>query len=226
MIKKIYRLFLKLLFWFFGLSILSVLIFRFIPVPLTPLMVQRCIEHVWEGKPVELKHDWVPYEEISPSLVRAVIASEDQRFPDHFGFDMEAIKKAMEYNKKGKKIRGGSTISQQTAKNVFLLPSRSFVRKGFEAYFTLLIEVCWSKERIIEVYLNSIEMGPGIYGAQAASLHWFKKDASKLTAYEAAAIAAILPNPLKYKAQPATPYIERRKNTIVRQMRYLGVIKL
>jgi monofunctional biosynthetic peptidoglycan transglycosylase len=155
-------------------------------------------------------------------LQLAVICSEDQIFLNHHGFDMNAIEKAMEYNKKGKRTRGASTISQQTAKNVFLWPHRSWFRKGLETYFTFLIELIWSKERIMEVYLNSIEMGKGVYGAEAAAQHWFKRPAANLRQQEAAAIAAILPNPLRYKANPATNYIQSRKNWITRQMRFFG----
>ena len=156
----------------------------------------------------------------------AVICSEDQKFLKHNGFDIEAIEKAYEYNKKGKRIKGGSTISQQTAKNVFLWPERSWLRKGLETYFTFLIEQIWTKERILEVYLNSIEMGPGVYGVEAASQYWFKKPASRLDAYEAAAIASILPNPRKYRANPATSYIQKRKQWIVKQMKFYGKFDL
>jgi len=155
-----------------------------------------------------------------------VICSEDQNFVKHSGFDIKAIEKAFENNKKGKNIKGASTISQQTAKNVFLWPARSWVRKGLEVYFTFLIEAIWSKERILEVYLNSIEMGNGIYGAEAAAKYWFQKPASQLGIQEAAAIAAVLPNPLKYKANPATNYIQSRKAWISKQMRYYGPLQL
>ena len=165
-------------------------------------------------------------EEISDNLKLAVIASEDQNFPSHNGFDYKAIQKAMEDNKKGKRVRGASTISQQTAKNIFLWPQRSWFRKGLEVYFTFWIELLWSKERILEVYLNSIEMGKGVYGAEAAAQAWFKKSAENLTAYEAAAIAAILPNPREYRANPASSYIGGRQGWIVRQMRNLGTINL
>ncbi len=188
------------------------------PVPFTPLMAIRYFENPEE--PVE--HDWVPIEDISRHLQLAVIASEDQNFENHSGFDFEAIQKAMEDNRSGRKIRGASTISQQTAKNVFLWPGRTWLRKGVEAYFTFLIEMIWSKQRILEVYLNSIEMGKGVYGAQAAAQHWFKKDASKLGPYEAAAIAAVLPNPREYRANPASNFIQKRKNWIVRQMQNYG----
>ncbi|MFT5244804.1 MAG: monofunctional biosynthetic peptidoglycan transglycosylase, partial [Psychroserpens sp.] len=143
------------------------------------------------------KHDWVSVEDISKNLQLAVICSEDQNFLKHYGFDVKAIEKAYENNKKGKRLMGASSISQQTAKNVFLWPQRSWLRKGLETYFTFLIELIWSKERIMEVYLNSIEMGPGIYGAKAASQYWFKKPPSSLSKQEAAAMASILPNPLR-----------------------------
>lgn len=175
-----------------------------------------------DDQEVVLKHKWVPLGKISPKLQLAVVCSEDQNYLKHYGFDWEAIEKAMAHNEKSKKIRGASTISQQTAKNVFLWPGRSYIRKGFEAYFTLLIEWMWSKERIMEVYLNSIEMGRGIYGAEAAATHWFKTSAAKLNRDQSAAIAAILPNPLKFKANPASPYIAKRKAWIQQQMSYWG----
>lgn len=217
MLKKILHFIKKLLLWFFGLSILSVILFRFVPIPLTPLMISRSIEtRTWWN------HDWVPIEEISPNLQWAVVASEDQNFLNHNGFDLKAIEKAIEHNKKSKRVRGASTISQQVAKNVFLWQGRSWVRKGLEVYFTFLIELFWSKERIMEVYLNSIEMGEGVYGAEAASKYWYGKSAKKLTQREAAGIAAILPNPRKFKARGSSPYIERRKNHIIRQMNNIG----
>ncbi|MUP43421.1 monofunctional biosynthetic peptidoglycan transglycosylase [Christiangramia aestuarii] len=222
MMKKFFRFIFKVLLGLFLFSILIVVVYKFVPVPFTPLMAIRYFENPEE--PIE--HDWVPIEDISRHLQLAVIASEDQNFEKHNGFDFEAIQKAMEDNRSGRKIRGASTISQQTAKNVFLWPSRTWFRKGMEAYFTFLIEMLWSKERILEVYLNSIEMGKGVYGAQAASLHWFKKDASKLGPYEAAAIAAVLPNPREYRANPASSFIQRRKNWIVRQMQNYGKFML
>lgn len=175
-----------------------------------------------DGKSMTLKHDWVSLDEISPKLQLAVVCSEDQNYLKHYGFDWGAIEKAMKSNDSGKKIRGGSTISQQTAKNVFLWQGRSYIRKGFEAYFTLLIETFWSKERIMEVYLNSIEMGNGIYGAEAAAQYWFKKSAAKLNKDESSAIAAILPNPLKYVANPPSAYISKRKTWVKQQMSFWG----
>ncbi|MDM1396616.1 monofunctional biosynthetic peptidoglycan transglycosylase [Myroides odoratimimus] len=222
MIRKITRFFLKLALLFFGLSIFSVLVFRFVPVPYTPLMFIRLYEQVKDGKPMTLQHKWVPLEDINVNLQKAVIASEDGHFLTHNGFDFKAIEKAMKNNEKGKKIKGGSTISQQTAKNVFLWPGRSYIRKGFEAYFTVLIEFLWPKERILEVYLNSIEMGDGVYGAQAAAKHWYNKDAKNLTANQAAGIAVILPSPRRYKANNSGPYIAKRKNTITRYVNNFG----
>jgi monofunctional biosynthetic peptidoglycan transglycosylase len=212
----------KVFVGFVILSVASVILFRWVPVPVTPLMLIRCVEQKADGKSMTLKHDWVSLEEISPNLQLAVVCSEDQNYLKHFGFDWGAMKKAMRANEKGGRIRGGSTITQQTAKNVFLWPGRSYIRKAFEAYFTLLIEIFWSKERIMEVYLNSIEMGDGVYGAEAAAQHWFKKPASKLSKAESAAIAAILPNPIRYVANPPSAYISKRKAWIMQQMSFWG----
>lgn len=223
MIKKIFRFLLKVTVWFFGISIFLVILYKFVPVPFTPLMVIRAIEQKKEGKEMICSHDWVPLEEISPNLQKAVIASEDGTFLTHNGFNFEAIEKAMKDNEKGKKLKGGSTISQQTAKNVFLWQGRSYFRKGLEAYFTVLIELVWGKERIMEVYLNSIEMGNGVYGAQEASRVWYRKDAKNLTRREAAGIAAILPNPRKYKASNSSSYINKRKTLI---SKYIGYVDL
>ncbi|HAB28000.1 MAG: monofunctional biosynthetic peptidoglycan transglycosylase [Xanthomarina sp.] len=223
--KRIFKFIFKLLLWLLVFSIGMVFLYKWVPVPVTPLMVIRSVENYQDQKPMGWKHDWVSLDQISKNLQLAVICSEDQNFLKHNGFDVEAIEKAYLDNKKGKRIKGASTISQQTVKNVFLWPQRSWFRKGLEVYFTFLIESIWSKERIMEVYLNSIEMGPGIYGAEAAAIYWYKKPASKLSQYESASIAAILPNPLKYKANPATNYIERRKIWIVRQMGYFGKLE-
>jgi monofunctional biosynthetic peptidoglycan transglycosylase len=223
--QKIKNWFIKAIVIFLVVSITSVILFRWIPIPFTPLMIIRSVEQLANGEKAVLSHQWVPLDKISNNLAKAVIVSEDQKFIEHFGFDFEAIEKAFEGNQKGRKIKGGSTITQQTAKNVFLWPQRSYIRKGFEMYFAFLIEVFWSKQRILEVYLNSIEMGNGVYGAEAAAQHWFRKPAAKLTKYEAASIAAILPNPRKYKATNSSNYVERRKNWIVRQMGYFGPLK-
>lgn len=208
--------------WFFVITIVSVVIFRWVPVPVTPLMLIRCAEQKMDGKEMKLKKDWVPFKEISPNLQLAVVCSEDQNFIKHNGFDFEAIDRAMEYNENHKKTRGASTISQQTAKNVFLWSGRSWVRKGFEVYFTFLIETIWSKQRIMEVYLNVIEMGDGIYGAEAASKIYFHKKAIDLSKSEAALIAAILPNPRKYSATNPGGYISSRKDWILNQMALWG----
>jgi monofunctional biosynthetic peptidoglycan transglycosylase len=223
--RKILRCIWKAMLWFFGLSILSVIIFKWVPIPFTPLMVTRIIEFKLEGKDAIYSHKWVPLEDISPNLQKAVIASEDGNFLKHNGFDFEAIQKAFKNNNKGKRLKGGSTISQQTAKNIFLWQGRSYIRKGLEAYFTVLIELIWGKERIMEVYLNSIEMGNGVYGAQEAARHWYSKTATNLTPREAAGIAAILPNPRKFKASNSSSYINRRKDKIMRVMRHVGKIE-
>lgn len=225
MISKIVKFIKKILLWFFILSIAFVVLFKFVPVPFTPLMITRSFEQKFLDKEVVWEHDWVPIEEISPNLQKAVIASEDGLFLEHSGFDFKSMKLAYKNNQKGKRIKGGSTISQQTAKNVFLWQGRSYVRKAFEAYFTVLIELIWGKERIMEVYLNSIEMGNGVYGAQAAAEHWYHKSAKNLTPKEAAGIAAILPNPRNYKAANSSAYINRRKNKIVRMMKYVGKLE-
>lgn len=219
--QKILRFFWLLFLWFNIISFSVVLLFKFVPVPFTPLMGIRALEHKKENKEMTCSHDWVPIDEISLNLQKAVIASEDGRFLEHWGFDFEAMQKAYKNNSKGKRLKGGSTISQQTAKNVFLWQGRSYVRKGLEAYYTVLIELIWGKKRIMEVYLNSIEMGDGVYGAEAAAKHWFRKDAASLTRYEAAGIAAILPNPRKYKASNSSSYINRRKGKISKEIGYV-----
>ena len=223
--SKLTRFLLKIVLWFVGISLFFVVFFKFVPVPFTPLMVIRGIENKVAGKEVFFSHDWEPIENISMNLQKAVIASEDGTFLKHNGFDFVAMQKAYKSNERGRRIKGGSTISQQTAKNVFLWQGRSYLRKGLEAYFTVLIEIIWGKERIMEVYLNSIEMGNGVYGAQAATEHWYRKDASSLTLIQAAGIAAILPNPRKYSATSSSTYINRRKAKIVRVMRQVGKIE-
>lgn len=224
-LKRTTRFLFKAFLWFLGLSILSVIIFKWVPIPITPLMMTRAIENKFAGEDMILTHDWEPIENISINLQKAVIASEDGNFLKHNGFDFDAMQKAFKNNNRGKKLKGGSTISQQTAKNVFLWQGRSYLRKGLEAYFTVLIEFIWGKERIMEVYLNSIEMGVGVYGAEAASQHWYRKPAANLTPIEAAGIAAILPNPRKFKATNSSSYIQNRKFKIVKVMRYVGKLE-
>ena len=197
----------------FLLSLLYVVILKWAPVPYTPLMAIRSWEYRGDDNFKTLRK-WTPLEEISPNMVMAVIASEDNRFEEHNGFDWIEIDKAISDSKRGKRMRGASTISQQTAKNVFLTPSRSWIRKGLEAYFTVVIEIIWGKERIMEVYLNVAEMGKGIYGAEAAANELFNKTAQKLTMRESALIAATLPNPLQRKANKPSAYVSSRATDI------------
>ena len=187
-------------------------------------MVIRCFQQVSEGRSLKLSHDWEPLENISPSLPVAVMASEDARFLEHHGFDYKAIEHAAKRNREHPEKRklGASTISQQTAKNVFLWPGRSWTRKGFEAYFTVLIEALWPKQRIMEVYLNSIEMGEGIYGAQAVAEEHFGKDAKDLTRSECALIAATLPNPRKFSSKSPSTYMLKRQSRILKEMKFVG----
>lgn len=207
-------------------SILMVVVYKFVPVYYTPLMFIRVYEQFQDGKKIKLDHTWVPLSEIAQPLVQAVVASEDNLFLDHDGFDMEQIHKARSEAEKGKRVRGASTITQQTAKNVFLWPGKSYLRKGIEVYFTLLIEWIWGKERIMEVYLNSIEMGDGIYGAEAVARAHFHKPASKLTKSEAALIAATLPNPRKFNSAKPSPYMLKRQAKIISLMGKLIKIEM
>jgi monofunctional biosynthetic peptidoglycan transglycosylase len=220
--SQIMRFFWKLIIWFNIISLFFVVLYKFVPVPYTPLMVIRYFENKSAGKNIETKHHWVPIEDISKNLQKAVIASEDGRFFEHNGLDFSAMRKAAVGNFKGKKLKGGSTITQQTAKNVFLWQGRSYFRKALEAYYTVLIELVWGKQRILEVYLNSIEMGDGIYGAEAATQHWYKRDCKSLTRMQAAGIAAILPNPRRFSPN-GSAYISRKQSKIAR---YILMTKL
>lgn len=211
---------LRVVVGFFVLTIVWVLLLSFINPPLTWLMLQRGFERKSDGKEWKITKKWVRYSDLSDNLKRAAIAGEDAHFLTHWGFDSEAIADAIQRNKDGGRLRGGSTISQQTAKNVFLWPNRSWVRKGFEAYFTLLIEAIWSKKRILEVYLNVIETGDGLYGAEAAAQHYFGKSAKSLTKRQAALMVAVLPNPRHWSPATPTSFINRKANTIVRYMGY------
>jgi len=222
MLKKIYRFLRKLMLYFFIGSVALTIIYRFVPPPFTYLMIQRLVEQKMDGEDLKLRKDWVSIDKMSPYLVRAVIASEDQHFNEHWGFDIAALQKAYQHNQKSKKVKGGSTISQQVAKNVFLWPGRSYFRKGLEAYFTILIEITWSKKRIMEIYLNEIEMGDGIYGAEAAAKKYFRKPAKDLSKRESALIAAVLPNPIRWTPANPNAYIQRRQYRILRAMRYVG----
>ena len=216
---KVVRNVLVVLFLF---SIGSVVLFRFVPVPFTPLMVRNYCAALFNDRKTEFHHTWVSYDEISEHLKMAVVASEDQLFYEHSGFDTRQIKKAIEERRSGKRKRGGSTISQQTAKNVFTFCSRTWLRKGVEAYYTVLIELFWSKERILEVYLNSIEMGPGIYGAEAVAQEHFGCSAKQLTRKQSALIAATLPAPYKFSSKNPSKYMRKRQQQILRQMKNMG----
>lgn len=199
---------------FFVTTIFSVIIYKYVPVYVTPLMVIRAV-----SSSESIHHEWISLEKMPKDMVKAVIASEDAHFLSHNGFDFKAIKQAIEHNKKNNKTkRGASTISQQTAKNVFLWPSRSWLRKGLEAYFTVLIELFWDKQRIIEVYLNSIEMGDGIFGIAAVADKHFDKEPEKLTKRQCALIAATLPNPIKFNSAAPSPYMRKRQRVILREM--------
>ena len=208
---------------FFASTILAVVWYKFFPVWVTPLMVIRCAEQVGDGHFPTWHHRWISIEEMPKEMPMAVMASEDQLFLEHHGFDFNAIQKAVERNQKaGKKKYGASTISQQTAKNVFLWPGRSWLRKGLEMYFTTLIEFVWGKERIMEVYLNSIEMGNGIYGVKAVAEENFDKTPEQLTRRDCAMIAATLPNPRKFSSKDPSPYMRKRQRQILVQMKYVN----
>lgn len=201
-----------------GGSLAGVLVLRWAPVPTTALMLARRLE----PKARAQVHAWVPLEEIAPSLGLAVLAAEDQNFSEHWGFDWQAIEKALAHNEKSRRKRGASTVSQQTAKNLFLWEGRTWVRKGFEAWFTLLLELAWPKRRILEVYLNSVEFGEGVFGAEAAARTFFRKPAKRLSAEESALLAAVLPSPRRFRADAPSPYVRGRQAWILEQMRLMG----
>ena len=208
---------------FLSLTVVQVASLRFIDPPVSAFMVSRQLEAWGDGDwGFRIAYDWRDLDEMSPHVPLAMVASEDQNFAEHFGFDIKAIEKARKNNARGRKVRGGSTISQQTAKNLFLWSGRSWVRKGIEAWYTLLIEAMWPKHRIIEVYANIAEFGDGVYGAQAAARTYFHKDANRLSAAEAARMAAVLPSPRRYSITRPGPYVQRRTNAIQRQMRNIG----
>jgi monofunctional biosynthetic peptidoglycan transglycosylase len=205
------------------LSVVQVATLRFVDPPFSAFMLSRQLEAWGEGDwGFRIAYDWRDLDEISPYVPLAMVASEDQNFAEHFGFDLKAIERARKNNERGRKVRGGSTISQQTAKNLFLWSGRSWVRKGVEAWYTVLIEAMWPKHRIIEVYANVAEFGDGVYGAQAAARTYFRKDADRLSAAEAARMAAVLPSPRRYSITRPGPYVQRRSQAIQRQMRYIG----
>jgi len=213
--RKLRKFVLKFVLWYFIVSICLVVLLRFVPVYYTPLMLKRVVENVSNKKDVKFSRKWTPLENISHNAIQAVVASEDNLFIKHSGIDTKAIEKARKYNETKKaanktKRRGGSTISQQTAKNVFTFASRTWFRKGIETYYTLLIELIWGKKRIMEVYLNVVELGDGIYGVEAASQHYFRHSAKTLSASEAALLAAALPSPLRYSISNPGKYMRKR----------------
>ena len=208
---------------FFALTILLVLVFRWIAPPTTAFMLQSCLAAWTDGRDdYRVRYQWVPWEDISSHAKLAVIAAEDQKFSSHGGFDFESISDAWQERVNGTRLRGASTITQQVAKNIFLWPGKSFLRKGMEAYFTLLIELLWPKKRILEVYLNIVEFGDGIYGVSVAGKIFFKKPAAGLTRWNSAVLAAVLPNPSRLKANRPSAYVRKRSTWIVKQMRLLG----
>ncbi|MGG5287868.1 monofunctional biosynthetic peptidoglycan transglycosylase [Pseudomonas shirazensis] len=222
MLSSLIRRCVRALLWFAAGSIVLVLALRWVPPPGTALMVERKVQSWFSGEPIDLQRDWQPWQDISDDLKVAVIAGEDQKFASHWGFDIPAIQAAFAHNERGGNIRGASTLTQQVAKNLFLWSGRSWFRKGLEAWFTALIELFWSKERILEVYLNSVEWGPGVFGAQAAARYHFGIDASRLTRQQAAQLAAVLPSPLKWNAGRPSTYVASRAGWIRRQMSQLG----
>ena len=198
-------------------SLVPVMLLRWVPPPTSAVMVSRTL-----AERERQDYQWIPLERMSPDIPLAVVASEDQKFPDHFGFDLDAIKDAVAQHTQGGRLRGASTLTQQVARNLFLWQGRSFLRKGLEAWLTLLLELCWSKERILEVYLNIAETGKRTFGVQAASLKFFSRPASAVSREQAALLAAVLPNPLRFQAARPSAYVIGRRNEILRQMTQLG----
>lgn len=207
MLRLLLQRVVKGLLWFAAASVVLVLILRWVPPPFTALMVERKVESWFNGQPIDLQRDWEPWDKISDDLKIAVIAGEDQKFAEHWGFDIDAIQAALAHNERGGSIRGASTLSQQVSKNLFLWSGRSYLRKGLEAWFTGLIEILWSKQRILEVYVNSVEWDDGVFGAQAAAQHHFNVNASQLSTQQASYLAAVLPNPREWSASRPTSYV-------------------
>jgi monofunctional biosynthetic peptidoglycan transglycosylase len=223
--KRLRRILLLLLIIALGLGTLSVavtILFRFVPPPASALMIERRYDAWKGGREYSSRYQWTDFDRIAPPMAAAVIAAEDQNFSSHHGFDWDAIQRAIDYDENGNKLRGASTLTQQTAKNLFLWPDRNWLRKGFEAYFTVLLEGLWGKRRILETYLNIVEFGDGIYGVEAASQRFFHKPSARLTPEEAALLAAVLPNPHRLKANAPSNYVRERQQWILRQMRQLG----
>ncbi len=223
LVKKLWQLALLLILLGFQITLFFIILYRVMPVPVTPLHLVRVYEQVRDGKDVKLSKDWKSIDYVSDKFCLAVITAEDVKFIQHYGFDFEQIKNSIERGmKRGKKLRGASTISQQTAKNLFFTPKRSWIRKVPEVIITLSLELLWTKKRILEVYINIIEMGDGIYGVEAASQHYFHKSATKLTSRESALIAACLPNPRRWRADKPSNYINRKAKGIQRFMHAIG----
>ncbi len=220
--QKLKKLVFKVIYYFLFLSVGSVVLFKFLPIPFTITMLDQKIDAISNGDNSKINYDWESYSNVSREMHLAVVAAEDQLFPEHIGFDIKSMKNAFNHNLKGKKVRGASTISQQVAKNVFLWQGRSYIRKGLEAYFTLLIEIIWGKQRILEVYVNVAEMGHNLFGAEAAAQKYFGKSSKALSRTEAAKLASILPSPRKWSVTNPGPYVSRRVPKIARQMRALG----
>ncbi len=204
------------------LSILLVILFRFVPLPGSMVMLERKVSAVMEREPMTIQYQWTPWRSLSDQAKLAVIAAEDQKFPYHYGFDLDQVHAAIGAWKEGKSLRGASTISQQTAKNVFLWSDRSWLRKGLEVWFTLLVEVIWPKERILEVYLNIVEWDEGVFGLEAAAQHYYGIGASQVTADQAARLAAILPNPRGWSASAPSARVLQRSAWVRQQMRQMG----
>jgi monofunctional biosynthetic peptidoglycan transglycosylase len=221
--KKLSKIILRIFLGFFLFSVLIVLLLKWLNPLTSSIMIQRKIEAIvmWNERKM-IAYEWFSYENISKNMALAVVAAEDQNFPTHFGFDFDQIEKALEQHERGRRLRGASTITQQVAKNLFLWEGRSFIRKGMEAYFSLLIELLWSKERILEVYLNIVETGDMIFGVGAASQIYFKKLPVKLTRSQSALLAATIPNPIRFSARRPSGYVLRRQNWILGQMSSLG----
>lgn len=224
--KRIKSFLFSVIKWFLIISISSVILFRWIPIPISPFMIiQTARQAIDKKRNVRFEKEWVSIENISPNLQLAVICSEDQNFVNHIGFDVDAIEKAVEHNKNHKRKRGASTISQQTAKNVFLYDGRNWIRKSFETYFTFLLEIFWSKERIMEVYLNVIEFGDGVYGAEAASQKFFGIPAKNLSQEQAALLVSVLPMPRKLSVIRPSPYVLKRQAWVLVQMTKYGKLE-
>jgi monofunctional biosynthetic peptidoglycan transglycosylase len=221
-IQAVIKALFKMVLLFIVISVAGVFLLRWVDPATSSIMIQRQIEALLKGNFTFISYKWIDYDYVSPDVPIAIVAAEDQNFPNHHGFDFDQIEKALDQHKRGGRLRGASTITQQVAKNLFLWEGKSFIRKGIEAYFTILIELLWSKKRILEVHLNIAEMGHMIFGTGAASLIYYKKTPDKLTRSQAALLAAVLPNPMRYSASRPSNYVLRRQAWIIRQINSLG----